>query len=233
MNQTAFDLLADGMRYVFAILISLIVIRLVLVLLRENRKDRFTRKQEKGVQMGYVEIVEPENNQKLFGQRFALRQENQIGSSSECEIRIRYSGVRPIHAGIFQKSNRIILRDYLSKNGVYLNGQRITQDTALLDGDEISLGIVTLLLHLTGRQQSPQTIQKIEQERLQAIQTAQGVWESLEEQNFDEYSDQTDQFDDYYEESDYQEEEEENEYSDNPEWDQEEGEWDDEDHPYR
>ncbi|MCP3103199.1 FHA domain-containing protein [Myxococcus sp. K15C18031901] len=64
----------------------------------------------------------------------------QLGRGSEATLRLRDRAVSRNHACIVQDSARFLLEDLGSPNGVYLNGQRLQEPTALSDGDVIELG---------------------------------------------------------------------------------------------
>lgn len=148
MNKAAFDLLADLMRYWFAILILLIVFRIALSVFRQFSKERKSRKESRGYQMGMLEVIDPGRQERLFGKHFALAMENRIGRSDKCDIRVPERSVRPQQALIYQKGNKVYLRPLENKIGVYLNGERIDGDVVLLDGDEIALSHVVFRLRL-------------------------------------------------------------------------------------
>lgn len=98
--------------------------------------------------MGVLEVLEPGNNAKLLGQRYLLRKENRIGKGGDCDIRIQERSLASIQALIYQRRNKVFLSDYGSKKGVGLNGYRVKEDIALMDGDEIQLSHVVLQLRL-------------------------------------------------------------------------------------
>lgn len=151
MSETIFDLLALGMRYWFAALAVYILFRVIVSVWREFSRERDESRQASGsYAMGLLEVVAPADNKKVFGMRFPLRQENKIGRSSSCDIRLKDRSVAPVQALISQRGRRVFLSDYGSRKGVRLNGQRINEDVALLDGDEIRLSNVVLLLHIEG-----------------------------------------------------------------------------------
>ncbi len=158
MSRTVFDLLAMGMRYWFAALAVYILFRVVVSVSREFSRERDESRYATGsYAMGILEVVAPQDNRKIYGARFPLRQENKIGRSSSCDIRIKDRSLAPVQALISQRGRQVVLSDYGSRKGVRLNGQRLTGDIALLDGDEIRLSDVVLLLHIEGgtRRQAP------------------------------------------------------------------------------
>lgn len=58
--------------------------------------------------------------------------------------------VQSVQASVSQRGNRVILTDYGTRAGVYVNGHRVKKEVPLLDGDEITLGSVVLRLHIKG-----------------------------------------------------------------------------------
>ena len=151
MNKAAFDLFSDIMRYWFAGLIILIVIRLFFSVIKQTSKDkRYEKKEKQRDQMGMLEIIDPGKNAKLYGRRFALRRENTIGRSGKCDIQIAEKSVRNTQAMIYQRGNQIFIRPLDRKEGVFLNGEAVEDDIPLLDGDEIELSDVVMRLHLRG-----------------------------------------------------------------------------------
>lgn len=80
------------------------------------------------------------------GQRpYDLRLErNVIGRDSRCQIRLDDATVSGEHAAVVFENNRFILVDLASRNGTYLNGERI-QRRMLYDGNEIRIGNTVLV----------------------------------------------------------------------------------------
>lgn len=142
LNQTAFDLIAQGMRYWFLFLIALLFVQLLRCVLRESKSDRVLKKQAANRSMGLLEVVAPADNKRLYGVHFALRQENLLGRSRRCDIRLKDPSVRPAHAFIAQKGKKVVLSRY--GGATLLNGTMIKSEVPLLDGDEIQLGQVVL-----------------------------------------------------------------------------------------
>lgn len=216
MNQTIFDLIAQIMRIWFALLLGYILFRLLQSLWREYSATRDVRKAAKGYQMGLLEVIEPVENHKLYGKRFALKRENRIGRAGKCDICIRERSLKAVHAEIYQKGSRVFLRDYGTRTGVYLNGERVGNDIPLIDGDEIALGSVLLRLHLRGG---------LSATREQRAEKAHQLWEQLDEyggEYQDEYGVEEYEYDadDEYGEEEYEDESEYGQaYGDDDEYD--------------
>jgi len=72
---------------------------------------------------------------------FSLAQgTNLIGRTADSVVLIDRTEVSRCHARIVVEGTAATLEDLGSKNGTYLNGQRIRQPTMLTDGDEIWIG---------------------------------------------------------------------------------------------
>ena len=69
---------------------------------------------------------------------------NVIGRDSDATIQCDRTGVSRHHARILVSKGEATVEDLGSKNGTYLQGQRITS-ARLSDGDEIRLGVLTLI----------------------------------------------------------------------------------------
>lgn len=61
-----------------------------------------------------------------------------IGSSSNCGIRLPGQGLSPIHCHITQEDGNVFVKDWMSKGGTNVNGQRIDDATRLVPGDVIT-----------------------------------------------------------------------------------------------
>ncbi|MCS7237076.1 MAG: FHA domain-containing protein [Thermoguttaceae bacterium] len=73
---------------------------------------------------------------KHAGQQIRLAREDfLIGRGDQCHLRPRNEAVSRLHCGIFVKSDKVILKDFGSKNGTFVNGQRVVGETELHTGD--------------------------------------------------------------------------------------------------
>ncbi|MEL7608227.1 MAG: FHA domain-containing protein [Bacillota bacterium] len=146
MNATAYEIAALSMRYVFLVLVLLIVLQLVTRSVSEFRALQRFRRQLRSASPGYLEVHAPED---IRGERFALRRETTIGKARRCDIWIDAAGLAPVHAAIYERKGKVYLADYGSKNGVILNGVRMDKkDEQLFDGDRIGMGEMEFYLYL-------------------------------------------------------------------------------------
>jgi len=77
----------------------------------------------------------------LPGQVFRLRPGRQIiGRRPECDIRVRERAVSGIHAELIRVRDTVTINDLASTNGTLVNGLRIRNPMALLQGNLLKLG---------------------------------------------------------------------------------------------
>jgi hypothetical protein len=72
-------------------------------------------------------------------------QEVILGRSAECSLQLPAAGASRRHASVGWRDGAVVLRDLGSTNGTYLNGQRVSQETALRSGDRIRIGGLEIL----------------------------------------------------------------------------------------
>jgi DNA-binding winged helix-turn-helix (wHTH) protein len=89
----------------------------------------------------------------LLGRReWALSEgSNLVGRDRGCPIRIDSATVSRHHARIVVRPDETTIEDLESKNGTRVNGQRVAQQIALTDGDQIRVGSVTLTYRILER----------------------------------------------------------------------------------
>lgn len=62
-----------------------------------------------------------------------------IGRKRSCNLSLKSKGVSGLHASIAETEGDYLIRDENSTNGVYVNGEKISKDTFLKDGDIIQV----------------------------------------------------------------------------------------------
>ena len=76
----------------------------------------------------------------LAGQRFDVPEGGlDIGRADENGVVVRDDGVSRFHARLLYDNGQLWLQDAGSRNGVFVNGQRVTGHRALKVGDEITI----------------------------------------------------------------------------------------------
>jgi len=86
----------------------------------------------------------------LEGKNWSIVHDLLIGRDSQCDIVINDRQVSRQHAKVIKESNKKIrILDMNSKNGTYLNGERITETELLNDGDEIKIALIQNFLYVS------------------------------------------------------------------------------------
>ena len=78
-----------------------------------------------------------------------------MGHGPECRIRPQSPWVSRQHCLLQVSADHVRLRDLGSSNGTLLNGQRISEERTLQDGDLIEIGPVVLKIQLTASSEAP------------------------------------------------------------------------------
>ncbi len=79
-----------------------------------------------------------------------------IGRSGDCQLSLDDPLVSRRHATLQVRSDGVALHDLESRNGVYVNGTRISGQRELTDGDRIIIGSQEMLLY-GGEESRPTT----------------------------------------------------------------------------
>ena len=159
MSANAYELLALAMRYVFAGLMLLIVVRAWRVSVVDSRRAARLRRlsPETGI-IGEMLVVNGGERAKP-GMRYSVTLEGSIGSGRRADIRVRHSTVRSRHA-IYQ----------MTDEGLYVRGHasarirdghgRVVRELVLRDGEILRVGDVALMLVLTEADSAPEEINR-------------------------------------------------------------------------
>jgi pSer/pThr/pTyr-binding forkhead associated (FHA) protein len=67
-----------------------------------------------------------------------------IGRAEDCNLRAHSDQVSRHHCVIIVEEGYVAIRDFQSKNGTFVNGQRIADETALKSGDRLKVGQIEL-----------------------------------------------------------------------------------------
>lgn len=81
---------------------------------------------------------------------------NDVGRDPECAVSIDSPSVSRRHARVIVTTGAATIEDLRSKNGTYVNKQRVTHAVAVEDGDQIRVGSVTMVFR--GRGSLPSTM---------------------------------------------------------------------------
>lgn len=87
----------------------------------------------------------------LEGQQFIIKDKIMIGRDPKTDLMILTPDkqVSRLHANVQNTKEGILLTDLGSKNGTYLNGERIYEPTILYDGDVIQIALAQKLVYFS------------------------------------------------------------------------------------
>jgi len=89
------------------------------------------------------------------GKTFALPSNvTVIGRRSSCDLQVPLSAVSRKHCQISQVDGQLKLRDLGSRNGTYLNGERVSE-AMIKGGDSVRIGPLTFVFQIDGK---PETV---------------------------------------------------------------------------
>ena len=146
MNANAYEILALAMRYVFAALILLIVLRaLSVTMVDSKRAAQLRRRNPKTGIIGEFVVLEGDGLKQ--GKRFPVTLEGSIGTSSRTDIRIRRNGLHARHAYYQMTPAGLYVRGHagitlLDEDGDYV------RERILADGDVLYIGRIEMMLVL-------------------------------------------------------------------------------------
>jgi len=72
-----------------------------------------------------------------------------IGRADDCHLKPRSDLISRYHCAIISEDGYVAIRDLGSKNGVYLNGERVSMENELKNGDKLSVGPLEFFVHIT------------------------------------------------------------------------------------
>ena len=79
----------------------------------------------------------------IVGDRFI------VGRADDCHLKPRSELISRYHCEVFLKDGVSLVRDMGSKNGVFLNEDRVTDTRELKNGDKLTIGPLEFFVHLT------------------------------------------------------------------------------------
>ena len=72
-----------------------------------------------------------------------------IGRADDCHLKPRSELISRYHCAIISEDSYVAIRDLGSKNGVYLNGERVALENELKNGDKLSIGPLEFVVNFT------------------------------------------------------------------------------------
>jgi len=146
MNANAYEILALAMRYVFAALILLIVLRaLSVTMVDSKRAAQLRRLNPKTGIIGEFVVLEGDGLKQ--GKRFPVTLEGSIGASSRTDIRIRRNGLHARHAYYQMTPAGLYVRGHAGITLMDEDGDYV-RERILADGDVLYIGRIEMMLVL-------------------------------------------------------------------------------------
>lgn len=78
-----------------------------------------------------------------------------IGRADDCQLKPRSELVSRYHCAILSGEGYVGVRDLGSKNGVFLNGNRVTTETEITNGDRLTVGPLEFIVRTTIEAKTP------------------------------------------------------------------------------
>jgi pSer/pThr/pTyr-binding forkhead associated (FHA) protein len=82
----------------------------------------------------------------LAGSRFVIQEQAVIGRSPSCEIAVDDSRASRRHARVEMEAGKLSLTDLGSRNGTFVNGERLEGARALETGDRVTIGATVFVV---------------------------------------------------------------------------------------
>ena len=159
MSANAYEILALAMRYVFAALMLLIVLRAWRITAIDSQRARRLRRlsPQTGI-IGEMLVMDGGERAKP-GMRYPVTLEGSIGSARTADIRLRHSSVRRRHAYYLMTDEGLFVRGHASARIRRDHGDP-ERELLLRDGETLQLGRVSLLLVLSGADSAPEEMHR-------------------------------------------------------------------------
>ena len=133
--------LVEVLRYFLLALLWLFFIyagRMVLVDVRRGRIRTSTSSDQSGPDVLHLRVIEPREQR---GRQFDLVGDLTLGRSSACTVVLEGDTfASSVHARIFHDDDDLWLEDLGSKNGTYINDERIAEPVRVRRGDRLKVG---------------------------------------------------------------------------------------------
>ena len=158
MSAGAYELLSLAMRYVFAGLMVLIVLRAWrLTAVDSGRAKKLRRLSPETGIIGELLVIDGGEKARP-GMKYPVTLEGAIGSGKRADIRLRHSSVRRRHGYFIMTDDGLYIRGHAGAR-IGADGRWVREAT-LKDGEEFRVGGVTLMLVLTGADAAPEEISR-------------------------------------------------------------------------
>lgn len=140
-----YEAAALGMRFWFLIVGILVLLGVTSISIKEYAEKRFVLRVAKN-SIGYLHIVSgPED---VMDENLQLMRQNTIGRSRRVDILLRDSSVSKAHSQIYLADDGYIYVNRLGRGDVTVNGEYVSDTSAVYSGDVICFGNVVTRVHI-------------------------------------------------------------------------------------
>lgn len=107
-----------------------------------------------------------------------------IGRADDCHLKPRSELISRYHCAVISEENYVAVRDLGSKNGVYLNGERVSMEHELKNGDKLTVGPLEFFVHLTvaAKAQKKSKVESISEAVSRTVEIQSGTAEPNEKE---------------------------------------------------
>lgn len=143
-----FEFISKALTFVFVIIIYLFIMAIIRMIMMDISAMR--RKKSGGFAEAYLKLINLRHELDfMVDESYEISGNHVIGRGKKCDISIGDRCISGENSRIFKSSGKFYLEDLGSKNGTYLNGEKLTDKALeLLDGDKISIGRLDFLFVL-------------------------------------------------------------------------------------
>jgi len=159
MSANAYELLSLAMRYVFAGLMVLIVLRAWRISIVDSRRATKLRRLSPNTGIIGEMLVVDGSERSRPGMHYPVTLEGTIGSSRRADIRLRHSSVRSRHAIYQMTEEGLFVRSHASAR-IRDGFGRSVRELILEDGQILRVGQVSLMLVLTDAGGEPEEMNR-------------------------------------------------------------------------
>ncbi|MGL6195254.1 MAG: FHA domain-containing protein [Thermoguttaceae bacterium] len=95
-----------------------------------------------------------------------------IGRADDCHLKPRSELISRYHCAIISEDGYVAVRDLGSKNGIFLNGERVPLESELKNGDKLSVGPLEFVVNLSVGMKAPKKpkIESVEQAVVRTVE---------------------------------------------------------------
>lgn len=135
------------LRYSFLVMFYVFLFKLTMLIVDDLRGLALRDKGDRLPAIGAQLLVTGSTDQGLpVGTTIPLSTVTVLGRADNCDVKILDDFISSKHARIVYQDDCYWLEDLHSLNGTYLNGAKISEPTAIADGDTIRVGGVSFLV---------------------------------------------------------------------------------------